>query len=262
MGKSRVSGLIRQVLPGSAAVAALVCAFGLVSPAHAGSVTLCPSQAGAAGNNATFTNVVGPLDGTCGANSAVQISLGHSTDYGRLAFDSSTPGYPTSLTLGGLLGASANVSFTSGGTDQPFFMLAFTDSSDSLGQGSATDQILMIEFQPATVSGVTMALDPNATLFNLFDNTTGVYLQTGQQDTKTVDGWLADFASLGGESLQQIRTGLGLAGGDTGPESLTVNSLTVTTADVAAPEPASLTLLGVALAGLGYSRRRRATRAA
>ena len=44
------------------------------------------------------------------------------------------PGYPPGLTLGGLPGLSANVLFTSGGFDQPYFVLDFTDGSDSLAK--------------------------------------------------------------------------------------------------------------------------------
>jgi len=265
MSKSPAFRFLGQVLLGSAA-AVMPCAFGLASPARAGvsEVTLCPSAAvpGPGGFGGSSGNVAGPLDATCGANSAVALSIPASTDYGKLQFSASTPGYPVNLTLGGLLGLTANVSYSTAGTDSPFYLLAFTDSSDSLGQHAAGDQILMIEFQPATLSGAgndTLAANPNSTLFNLYDNTTGNYLQpsgpSGQQDAKTIDAWLAEFAVLDDESLQGIWIGMGLTGAPgTGQETLTVNSLTLDSV----PEPASLMLLGVALAGLGFSRRRRA----
>ena len=171
-----------QALLASAASAVLLCSFALVSPASAGvmTTTLCPSQAGVGGISQSSVDVIGPLDGTCGADSAVQITIPASNDYGRLAFNSSTPGYPANLTLGGLVGATANVSFTSGGSDQPYYILVFTDSSNSLGQTEATDQIIMLEFQSSALSGNTLPLDPASTLFNVYDNTTGQYLQGGQ----------------------------------------------------------------------------------
>jgi hypothetical protein len=191
---------------------------------------------------------------------AVEINIPSSTDYGKLIFGPSTPGYPPGLTLGGLQGLSANVSFTSGGADQPYFLLDFTDSSGSLGQGAATDQILMIEFQPSALSGSTLAADPNTTLFNLYDNTTGAYLQSGQSDTNTVDQWLTLFPALDSEDLAGIWIAEGLAGSNTGADSLTVNSLTVTSQNAAIPEPSSIALLSAALAvfgGIGFGRRRR-----
>ena len=134
-------------------------------------------------------------------------------------------------------------------------MLTFTDSSDSLGQASASDQILMIQFQPATLTdaGTTLAASKYSTLFNLFDNTTNTYLGGGQHVTKTLADWLTALPVLDHEQLQEVRIGLGLTGGETGAESLTVNSL-----DLSTPEPASLTLLGAGVIALGFSRRRRA----
>jgi hypothetical protein len=182
------------------------------------------------------------------------------TDYARLMWDSSVTNYPAGLTLGNLVGLSASVPAFSGQPgDQPYYMLAFTDLSDSLGQTANTDQILMLEFQTTTLSGTTMAFDPNATQVNLYDNTSGFYLEGGQPDTETLAGWLATFPLLGAESLQQVRLGIGLAGGGTDPESITVNSLAITTPS-SVPEPRGTSLLLVtALLGVGLVVRRRAS---
>ena len=242
------------------AFVALLWAVGLGGQARATEVTLCPNAGtpavyGTGTSPSDISDGAGPLDGTCGSNSAVTISVPHSTDEGKLQFNSSTPGYPTGLALGGLLGLSANVSFTSHGSDQPFYMLAFTDPSKSLGQNASSDQILLLEFQSSalTNSGSTLAMSPDTTLFNLYDNTTGSYLQGGQHDTNTLAGWLTDFPVLEFETLQGIWIGEGLTGSDTGPDSLTINSLDVTYT----PEPASISLITVALIGLGAGRRRK-----
>ena len=240
-GRSRPVGML-------ACAVALALAGGLVASSAAKATTLCPSGATVGGFGGTASNVPGPLDGTCGTNSAVKIDIPASTDYGKLQFPSTMTGFPTGLTLGGIGGASANVVFTSGGSDQPYFLLPFVDSSNSLGQASATDQILLIEFQANALSGNTLALDPNATLFNLYDNDTGVYLQGGQQVTNTLDGWLSTFALLGSEQLQGIWIGEGLAGGNTGADSLTVNSLSIS----ATPLPAALPLFATGLGALGF----------
>jgi hypothetical protein len=249
-----------------AAVAMATMLFGLSGPAWAGNTTatLCPNTATAGGFPGTYivTPMAGPLDASCaaGGDSAVQISIAHSTDYGRLGFNTSAV-YPGGLTLGGLAGATADITFTGTGSNppQPFFMLSFTATNTNLGQLNPANQILMIEFQPSTLAGAVMALDPGSTLFNLYDNDAGTYLlngapnPAGQQNAQTLDYWLNLYPTLGDTPLPEIRVGLGLSGGDVGPESMTVNSLTVS----AVPEPASIALLGVAMLGLGAMRRRR-----
>lgn len=240
-----------------AAVYAGIAAAALSMAPVAEAATLCPNQATPGGFGNTVTNVSGPLDGACGINSAVKIDIAQSTSYGKLQFQSSTPGFPPGLTLGALVSASANVVFS--GVNEPYFLLAFVDSSNSLGQGAATNQILMLGFQPTTLSGNTLPLDPNATQFNLYDNTAGVYLQGGQQDTHTLNEWLSLFPVLAATQLDGIWIGLGLTATDSGPESLTVNSLEITSSEV--PLPASLPLFASALGGVGgvsaWRRRRR-----
>jgi hypothetical protein len=252
-----------KALTAAAMAAALLGPLGLSVPAWAGNstATLCPSSATTGGFGQTITAVAGPLDGVCGANSAVQVDIEHSNDYGRLAFDT-TSVYPGGLTLGGLAGVSADITFSGTGSNppQPFFMLAFQAPGTALGQTNPNNQILMIEFQPSTLAGTIMAIDPGSTLFNLFDNDAGTYLLNGapdphgQQNVHTLDEWLAQYPTLADTPLPEIRVGLGLTGGDAGAESMTVNSLTVS----AVPEPASIALFGVAVLGFGVMRRRRA----
>ena len=189
------------------------------------------------------------------------MSIPKETDYARLRFDSGVAGYPAGLTLGNLAGLNADVLFTPGQAGgQPYYMLVFTDPTNGLGQTLATDQILMLQFQPTTLSGNSLAFDPNTTLVNLFDNITGIYLQGGQQTTNTLAGWLTTFPFLAGHSLEQVRIAIGLAGGGSSPESLTVNSLTITTATSVVPEPSSLLLLLSVVAATGWGIRRRKPR--
>ena len=212
---------------------------------------LCPNQANGNGYGGdTFTPTVGSLDATCGADSAITMFIpNESSGYARLAWVSGTAAsYPAGLALGGLLGLNADVVYTGPSDDQPFYMLAFTDSSNGLGQRASIDQILMLEFQSSTLSGNGLGLDPKTTEFNLYDNTAGEYLNQsngGQQYTNTLAGWLSVDPFLASESLQEIRVGIGMAGGGSSPESLTVNSLDVTT-----PEPTSLVLLLVLIAAM------------
>ena len=250
----------KQVLPSSAVAVALLGLVAITSPARADIYVLCPSAANQNGSGLyTFTSVAGtPI---C-ANSAVKIDIPTEGDYARLMWDSTVAAYPAGLTLGNLAGLSADVQFTGLAGDQPYYMLAFTDPTKGLGQNAPTDQILMLEFQnTGNLSGNTMAVDPNTTLFNLYDNTTGVYLNggnfAGQQVTNSLAGWLAADSFLASESLQQVRTAIGNSGGGSSPESLTVNSLTITSA---VPEPTSLLLLLTVVGATGLGIRRKQAR--
>ena len=260
--KSLKFRFLKQVLPSSAVAVALLGLVAITSPARADSYVLCPSAANAYVTSGSITNVPGPLDGSCGADSAVKLSIPTETQYGRLRFDSGVAGYPTTLTFGNLVGLSADVpAFTGQPGDQPYYMLAFTDATQNLGETAAGDQILMLEFgNPANLVGTTMAVDPNLTTFNLYDNDTSTYLQGGQGDARTIAAWLTAHSFLASELLLEVRTGIGLAGGGISPESLTVNSLTITTAPSAVPEPTSLLLLLTVVGATGLGIRRKQAR--
>ncbi len=217
--------------------------------AHAS--TICPKSGSTGGfGTDTFVNVPGPSDGTCGPNSAIEMSIATNTDYARMEW--LTPG----TTLGTFAGVNASVSFTSAlPSDQPYYMLEFTDPTQSVGQANSADQILMLEFQSSTVSGTDMALDPNSTLFNLYDNVAGTYLEGGQQNAHSLAYWLALDPSLGGDALTGFRIGEGLSGGCNLPggcsETLTINSLDVPGA--VTPEPSSVVMVSTGALCMGYA---------
>jgi hypothetical protein len=152
------------------------------------------------------------------------------------------------LTLGNIGVANATVALTSGAGDQPYYMMTFQDPGDVL-RATAGDQMLMLEFQPSTVSGTSMVLDPSTTLFNVYDNDAGTYFLGGQSNAHPLNYWLGLYPALSGDAVTGFRIGEGLAGpGCTGDcsETLTVYSVDVGT-NTATPEPRSLPVIGGAL---------------
>ena len=214
---------------------------------------LCPGAANQNTQVGGVYTVVGGI-GSC-SNVAVQLYIPKDTDYARLEWTG------IGLTLGELGDSNATVAFTADKAgDQPYYMMTF-QSSTNLGQsgtpgGNINDQIMMLEFQTTTTTGGNMALDPDSTLFNLYDNSTGYYLQGGQQDARTLDSWLGTPLGLSGDAITGLRIGEGLAGGCTGScsETLTVYSLDV---GGPTPEPGTLDMFGLGLAGCALVGKRR-----
>jgi len=229
------------------ALFAIVSVLAATPAAFAGSV--CPNSGAPGGFTNTITNVPGPRDWTCGANSAVNLYIASNADYAKMTYSASDAGYPGYMDFANITGINAAVQFTAQQAgDQPFYALSFFDPAKSVGQAAAGDQILMLEFQPSTVSGGDMAVDPATTLFNLYDNTTGQYLEGGQSDANSIDEWLLLDPALKNDPIAAVFLAEGLAGGCGGAcsESLTINTLDIN----ASPEPSSLLLLGTGLLGV------------
>lgn len=218
--------------------------------------TICPSAAGFVYSDGTATNVAGPLDGTCGANSAVKLTIANdSTDTASIYW------YPgaTGFTVGTIGNLDASVAFSADvAGDQPYWVLDFHDTTASLGD-AAGDKILMLENQSPNITGSNMLMDPNTTLFDLFDATTGQYLAGGQSNVNTLNGWLALDPAIGAVPAY-IGIEMGEDGGCANPnacsESLTINSVTYSAASPT-PEPSSLLLLGTGLVGIAGAARRK-----
>jgi len=238
----------------------------LAGMGHAKADILCPNQALQGGFGGTFTSVAGDNDAVCGLNSGVTLSLSDDTNYAKLMWNTpsspngvGTQQLPAGITLGNVPTINANVSFTADTSDvSPYYVLSFTDSTGSLGQDAATDQILMLEFENLALNGAgpsTMTLNGN-TVFNLYDNTTGHYLLGGQQDKASLTTWLSTYIGLSGAAVDGIWIAEGL-GGACAPGGCS-ETLTVTAAEIvsATPEPGTIALFFGGFAGAVALRRR------
>ena len=224
------------------AIAVALFMLGLGATAAHADVLLCPLTAN---QNTMVGGVYTPVagNGSCGAgDTAIQMYIPTNTDYARLEWTG------TGLTLGNIGVANATVALTSGAGDQPYYMMTFQDPGDVL-RATAGDQMLMLEFQPSTVSGTSMVLDPSTTLFNVYDNDAGTYFLGGQSNAHPLNYWLGLYPALSGDAVTGFRIGEGNAGGcSTGDcsETVTVYSVDVGT-NTATPEPRSLPVIGGAL---------------
>jgi hypothetical protein len=256
------------------AIAIALLVWGSMGSAKAGTL-LCANQAlqggyPFGGGTDTISAFSGTQDAACGnTNSGETLAISTDQDYLKLEWDTisdpngvSPQPLPSGLTVGGFSGASALVSFTGSAGDSPFFLLSFADPSGSFGQANTGDQILLIQDEDnSALSGAgftTLGVDPNTTLFDLYDNTTDSYLSAygvSQATPTTINALLAADSNLGGDSLNGVWLAIGLAGCSSGcpSESLQVDSASLTT-----PEPGSMALLFAGVCAVGVLRRRKA----
>jgi len=222
--------------------------------------TLCPGDAGQGTyNSATFTAGSAPTgpSGTCTAGSINMSIPAAAGNEAGLKWLTSSPRFPSDLTFGNLGGLNASISDLNG--NEPFFFLGFQDANLA-PVATPTANLLFIEFQPNNVvGGTSMPVDPATTLFNLYDNDTGVYLAGGQQHKYTLDDWMSMDSSVSGDSIEKIEVAIGLAGGCAVggcPNSVTVNSVSV----AQTPEPGTIVSVATGLlclgSGLAFRRRK------
>jgi hypothetical protein len=183
---------------------------------------------------------------------SVELSLTTSSDYARVKLDTSS----SNLSLGGITSADYWVDRTEGAASSqlPYILFSITTP----GSGGDDNTLAVMYNNPISTSGWTDLTVGPSTEFHVEGDTTGLSSPEGITLSDLASSTYSPGVSWGSFAIDFVRIGYGLGGNDTIASTSFVDDLTINY--VPTPEPASLILFAMGVAGILLAARRRRRR--